>query len=130
MIDVDDYDEVADEGSRLQNTSAGVRMSAKNVRYGFKVIVKDEKFFLRQAVKRLAEIAISTGFTDTPVPLTVVDYLNPQGEDLEDGRDYTTRYGFIYLPLENVKGLLTSSDAQKYSGAFGFTFKETAKRLS
>ena len=120
-----DYTPTADEGSRLVNTSAGTRLQAKLVRYGFKATIRDEAIVLQKVILRLAKLAISSGYSD-PTTLTVIDHLA-----IEDTAADTplTRYGFIYLPLEDVKGKVGRDGVGYYGGGFSFQFKDKDKKL-
>lgn len=128
LCDRADYTPTNDEeGSRLVNTSFGVRMSAKSVRYGFKATIRDEAIVLQQVVERLAKLATSSSNGTAPTTLTVLDYLRIKDSPSPDP---SIRYGFIYLPLEDVKGKVGNDGVGYYGGGFAFQFKDKDKELA
>lgn len=110
------------EKSTYQDTFSSSYYFPNVIRVGFTAKLTYDEAFLKYALQYISKISGSSGYYQH-IPVTVIDYIHPEFEDVVASRDYTVRKGLLSVdPGSGItKGYLADG--------INISFKEVNKRL-
>jgi hypothetical protein len=100
-------------------------ITPRNIRVGFSANITDNKLNIKRCLEFLAVSSVSTSYSSTYIPVTVLDYVRPEYSDSV----FTTRKGLLTVSASNGYSGSGTSTEPLFTEPYEINFQETGKRL-